>query len=321
MMLRPAIALLSPGGSRARLSVLMFHRVLGQPDPLFLDVPDTQRFDDILDWVGRWFRVLPLDEAVDRMRSATLPARAAAITFDDGYADNATHAVPLLQRHGMVATFFVVTDFLEGGCMWNDRIIESVRACRHDALDLRSAGFERFGLCSLDERRRAVGALIGHIKYLEPGLRDRTVAAIEAAAGAGACAPLMMDTQQVRQLRRAGMQIGAHTCSHPILAKTADDEARGEIVGSKRVLESLLQEPVSLFAYPNGKPGRDYLEQHVDMVRAAGFAAAFTTAAGVSSSTSDRLQLPRFSPWDRTRSRYGLQLLRNLFARKSAATA
>jgi peptidoglycan/xylan/chitin deacetylase (PgdA/CDA1 family) len=85
---------LSPGGPRARLSVLIFHRVLPRPDPLFPGEPDAARFDWQLRLLKRWFDILPLPDAVHALREGRLPARALAITFDDGYADNCTVALP-----------------------------------------------------------------------------------------------------------------------------------------------------------------------------------------------------------------------------------
>ena len=68
------------------------------------------------------------------------PARALAITFDDGYADNATVAAPILLRLGLPATFFVATGFLDGGRMWNDTVIEAVAPRRGPVLDLAPLG-------------------------------------------------------------------------------------------------------------------------------------------------------------------------------------
>ena len=73
-------------------------------------------------------------------------------------------------------------------------------------------------------------------------------------------------------------------------------------------------EPVTLFAYPNGKPGRDYLAEHVQMVREAGFRAALSTAPGAATYDADSLQLPRISPWQRTPGRFGLALARSLWS-------
>ena len=312
MILKTIVGALSPGGQRARLSILIFHRVLSQQDPLFPGEQDARRFDEVLSWVARWFQVIALDEAASRLRTGTLPARAAAITFDDGYADNATNALPILRRHGMVATFFVATSFLDGGRMWNDSIIEAVRAFRGGLLDLRHGGLGSYHLDSYEQRRAAIDALLGQIKYLAPAKRREAVAFVLQSVGSALPDDLMMSSTQVMQLRQAGMQIGAHTCTHPILASLSDEEAFAEIIASKAVLESLLQEPVSLFAYPNGKPGKDYLAKHALMVKEAGFTAAVSTAPGVSSAATDPFQLPRFSPWDTGRLRYGIRMVANL---------
>jgi peptidoglycan/xylan/chitin deacetylase (PgdA/CDA1 family) len=108
------------------------------------------------------------------------------------------------------------------------------------------------------------------------------------------------------------MEIGAHTITHPILTRLEAPEARREMANSKRDLESLLGEPVALFAYPNGVPTQDYDATHAALARECGFAAAVSTAWGAASVRSDRFQLPRFTPWDRTRLRYGLRLAANM---------
>jgi peptidoglycan/xylan/chitin deacetylase (PgdA/CDA1 family) len=107
------------------------------------------------------------------------------------------------------------------------------------------------------------------------------------------------------------MEIGAHTINHPILATLDEKEARAEIVGGKRRLEDITGAPVSLFAFPNGKPGRDYGPRDVDLVKKAGFAAAVSTISGVANRSSDLFQLPRFGPWDRNPRRLGVRLLLN----------
>lgn len=304
--------MMSPGGENGRLSILIFHRVLSQLDPIFPGELDVRRFDEVLSWVGRWFQVIPLDDAVMRLRDGKLPARAAAITFDDGYADNAINALPILQRHGMVATFFVATSFLDGGRMWNDSVIESVRAFRGQTLDLSDLGLGTYPLGSFELQRVAIESLLRQIKYLEPSRRLEAVAFVQRAVNSKLPDDLMMSSRQVIGLRKAGMQIGAHTRSHPILASIPDDDAIDEIRGSKQALEHLLQEPVTLFAYPNGKPGKDYLAKHALMVKQLGLSAALTTSPGVSTASTDQFQLPRFSPWDTARLKYGVRMLANL---------
>jgi peptidoglycan/xylan/chitin deacetylase (PgdA/CDA1 family) len=309
------LQLLSPGGAGARLSVLIFHRVPVEPDPLFPGEIDAAQFDRICAWLARWFHVMPLVAASQALVDGTLPPRALCITFDDGYADNHDVALPILQRHGLVATFFIAVGYLNGGRMWNDTIAEAIRGARHDAVDFSAAGLGDLGtlrLASIDDKRAAVGRSLGACKYLPLDERERVAQALAAATGATLPDDLMMSSQQVQALHRAGMAIGGHTVKHPILATLQAADAQREIVAGKQWLEDLLQAPVQSFAYPNGRPVRDYAADHAAMARDAGFACAVSTAPGAASAASDPFQIPRFTPWDRSRWAFGLRLARNL---------
>ncbi len=311
-MLKPFFGWMSPAGANARLSILIFHRVLPEPDPLFPQEMHARQFDAVCGWLAHWFNILPLDRAVQLLDDGTLPARAACITFDDGYADNHDVALPILQRHRLTATFFIATGFLDGGRMWNDTIIETARRSTLAQLDLSSLGLGCHPLGSIAERQTAISTLIGQIKYRP--FADRVAITEQLAQLAQVRAPedLMMTSHSVKAMRQAGMGIGAHTVSHPILARLTDAQARDEIGRSKQHLEQVLGERVGLFAYPNGKPGEDYAPASVEVVRSLGFDAAVSTQWGTSANGDDRFQLRRFTPWDQTRLRFGLRLLRNL---------
>ncbi|MCY4756637.1 polysaccharide deacetylase family protein [Pelomonas aquatica] len=319
--MKTLFSLLSPAGARARLTVLIFHRVLREPDPLFPDEVDAARFDELLAWVKSWFNVLPLDTAIRQLHEGCLPARAAALSFDDGYADNHDIALPLLLKHGLSCSFFIATGFLDGGRMWNDTLIESVRLSSLSMLDLRGLADGRgedlgqHALGDDDCRRAALGRLVERVKYLPPAPRQACVDAIAMRAEVKPPDDLMMSSEQVRGLQRAGMQIGAHTVSHPILAKLDALKAADEIVGSRNQLQALLRERVGLFAYPNGKPGTDYLpDVHPALVREFGFDAAVSTRWATARRGDDVFQIPRFTPWDRDRLKFGLRLARNLIS-------
>lgn len=312
MILRLPLSIASPEGARGRLSILIFHRVLPAPDPLYPDVPWAADFEARMRWVRSWFNVLPLAPAIDALYAGRIPSRALAITFDDGYADNEEVAAPILRRLGMSATFFVSTGFLGGGCMWNDRVIEAIRACETPQIDLRPLGLACHPLGTHAARRQAIDETLVGIKHLPPEQRQAATEAIVAAAGGRPSPGLMMQPGQVRRLRELGMDVGAHTITHPILTRLGVDAAHDEMSRGKHELEALLGERVDLFAYPNGVPGQDYGREHAAMARECGFTAAVSTAWGAASARSDRFQLPRFTPWDRTRMRYGVRLLANL---------
>lgn len=308
---RGALSLLSGGGSRAP-AILIYHRVLPAQDPLFPGEVHRDQFDRQLGWLRSRFNVLPLLDAVQLAAEGRLPARSACITFDDGYADNAEVALPLLQKHGLHASFFIATGFLDGGRMWNDTVIEAVRRAPGDVLDASALGLGRHAVDSWDARRRTIGALIGQLKYLPLEQRLQQVGKVASLSGAELPRDLMMSSAQLRKLHAAGMGIGGHTVNHPILARLPAAEARQEIAQGRAALEAALDAPVRVFAYPNGKPGQDYLPEHVAMVREMGFDAAVSTSWGASRGDTDWYQLPRFTPWDEGIGKFGLRLARNM---------
>ena len=123
---------------------------------------------------------------------------------------------------------------------------------------------------------------------------------------------LMMEPEHVKNMNEQGISIGGHTVTHPILATLAPQQAQHEIGQGKKDLEAMIQEPVTAFAYPNGKLGQDYLPEHVDMVKNLGFKIAVSTQWGVSNSNSDNYQLNRFTPWDKTTGKFLIRLVKNL---------
>lgn len=274
----------------------------------------AERFDSLCAWLAGYAQVLPLTEAVARWKRGELPARALAITFDDGYEDNVSVAMPILQRHGLTATFYITTGFLNGGCMWNDRVIEALRLAPSEGVDF--GEWLTTGPASLadwEARRQMAETLLLAIKYLPTEQRLEQVHHIEALCGAQRRPALMMSDAGVQALRGGAMEVGAHTCSHPILSRLSLAEAEREIADGRDHLEALLREPVRQFAYPNGKPGQDYLpDVHPGLVQRLGFDAAVSTAWGAARRGDDAYQLPRFSPWDLQPWRYQARLLHNL---------
>ncbi|MCC7486344.1 MAG: polysaccharide deacetylase family protein [Burkholderiales bacterium] len=300
---------LSPGGPRGRLTILTYHRILAAPDPILYDEIDAGTFEAQMALLAAAFNVLPLAEACERLARGALPARAACLTFDDGYADNERTALPILRRHGLPATFFVATGYTDGGIMFNDAVIEAVRAAAPGPHDLTRLGLGRHDLGAGGSRRAMVDAVLDEVRRRPPRERAEIVAGVADALRARLPGDLMMTSTQVKRLSDEGMEIGGHTTNHPVLAALGEAEARSEIEENKRRLEDITGAPVRLFAYPNGKPGRDYRREHVALVRQAGYRAAVSTAHGTAGPGCDPYQLPRMSPWERRPLRLAARML------------
>ena len=303
-----------------RLSILIFHRVHAEPDPLFPREPDAARFRQLMRFLARSFRFISMAEAVQALDSGNLPSRALVVTFDDGYADNLEVASPILCELGIPACFFVASGFMDGGMMWNDRVIEAIRSAPGSVADIGRAIGETIGdghgVTHAADRTGLCIASLSTIKHLDHQQRGQLVESIESSLGSSPRGKLMMTPVQLRSLRAQGMAIGAHTVSHPILASLDEGTARREIEDGKAQLEQVLGERLAYFAYPNGKPGTDYHARDVALVRAAGFDAAVSTAWGVSAPGQDIFQLPRFTPWDRRPWTFGCRLVANSIKRR-----
>lgn len=304
------------------LVVLTYHRVLAAPDPLLPSEPDTTTFRTQLAFLARHLRVLPLSEALQRLQAASLPQCAVSITFDDGYANNYTCALPVLRSLGLPATVFVATGYLNGGCMWNDGVIETFRRCRKPQLDLRPLGLEpdlgQHMLASDDQRRAGMTAVINALKYRP--LAERTAVVNQMARLAEVRLPedLMLTSDELRDLHRKGIEIGGHTVNHPILARIEPEEARREITAGAAQLAAITGEQPRLFAYPNGRPGTDFGPEHAEMVRDAGFTHALTTESGLGRRSTDPYRLPRIALWSRSAPRLAASLM-SFYVRSRAA--
>jgi len=313
---RAVSSVVSPAGERAKLLTFFFHRVLEKPDPMIPGEMHAAQFDQALRWIGDQFRVLRPLEACERLAAGTLPARAAIISFDDGYRDNHDVALPLLNRHRMTAAFFVATGYLGDGVQFNDRLTEAVRAHQGDTFDAAWLGLGRLPTGDLQARLQTLHRLREGIKYLPLGERSLALERIEAACGVDASRRtrdrIMMTPQEVQALAAAGMEIGGHTVMHPILKSVDDATAFEEISLGRAALSALLPRPPQMFAYPNGKLGTDFEPRHADMARRAGFSYAFSTQRGAADSRTDRMMLPRYMPWDRQALRFKLQALKVL---------
>jgi peptidoglycan/xylan/chitin deacetylase (PgdA/CDA1 family) len=296
--------------TRNKISIFLFHRVHNESDIRFYD-PTVTEFDALLGFLKKFFNFLRLDEAVQRLQTGTLPKNAAVITFDDGYKDNYTNALPILLKHNVPASFYVTTGFIGGGCMWNDKVIHSIVKSPNQTIDLQELGIKEKVLSDTTQRKAFAIEVLGKVKHMPYSQRLDVVENICEVAGGLVPNDLMMSVEEVKALHASGMEIGGHTVTHPILTSLDKKEAISEISQGKETLEFWLGEPLKTFAYPNGKPNADYNLDHVNSLKGLGFKAAVSTAWGVTHKGSDLYQLPRFTPWDKTNWKFLARMLLN----------
>ena len=293
---------------RNYLQILNYHQVLAVLDPLRPSEVTQTQFDQQMQWLASYFHPLPLDQALAMQRQGKLPPRAVAVTFDDGYENNVSLALPILKRWQVPATFFIASDFLDGGIMWNDRVIETVRQWPGEYLEAPWLKLPPLAITTDEERFAACQALLAALKYLAPAERHQAVARLSRDVALPA---LMMSRAQLRQLAAEGMAIGGHTCSHPILTRLAPAEAMRELDENRRCLAALLGKPPTLFAYPNGRPGLDFDATTLSLLDDSGYEYAVTTGHGIAHPGDDVFQIPRYTPWRKSRWGFLGQLAAN----------
>jgi len=292
----------------ATFPVLSYHRVNRDDDPFFPALP-TAVFERQMAFVASAYVVLPVEELADRMRQGTLPRNALAITFDDGYRDNLTHAAPILARHGLPATVFVVTGAIgTAEPLWFDRLALAFKGSRATAWSAPWGQVVR--LESADQRLAALRQTLTRFKRMANAERRRRVEGVLADLGVGDERPLknlMLSWDDAQALMGLGVTIGAHTVSHPILSQLGAEEARAEIAGSWSAIRSSCGRAPRAFAYPNG--GRDdYNDGVISMVRDAGFTCAVTTRFGVNTAATPPYELRRGGPWEHHLPTFALKL-------------
>jgi len=316
--------------------VLVYHRVVSvASDPWGLAV-SPEHFSQQLRVLREQATPISMRRLSDELKRGRLTRRTVAVTFDDGYGDNLTGAMPALVEHGIPATIFIPTGIWhEPGGFWWDRLEQLVlhpgQLPEHvdlqftdmlrtwDVGDMSCYSREAFELargwrawtapenqrqqmyvelwrllheCSSDERRSILGQLEA-ISSQEPHqlLSHST-----------------LTEQQLLTMRASGLiEFGAHTVTHPSLARLSRTEQTNEIRSSKRTLEDILNQPVESFAYPFGRM-TDYTSDTVALVRDASFTIACANVSGRTSASTDPLQLPRMHVDDWNGAEFAVRL-------------
>ena len=307
----PVRRMLRRSGPRA--GILMYHRIAEESlDPWGLCVP-PDRFDEQMAVLAQTAAAVDLaaigdGSALDRC------GRSVAVTFDDGYADNLLAALPILEKHDVPATFFLVSQALGSNReYWWDALMRAVLESGPlpPVLALRLGGVERIFQLEEDHatpapqhpwdaeegarsgRERLYLGLWNAIVVLEPAEQEEAVEQVLAWAGCTPGGPPHRHAAQADAIAALAhhplVRIGSHTRHHVSLPDCDPRRQRAEIEGAHRELEDLLGRRIDRFAYPYGRYDRCARE----IVEALKIDLACTTVAGLATACSPRSELPR----------------------------
>ncbi len=280
--------------NRSKLPVLMYHRFSKGEET---DKTSRRTLERHLQYVIRHYKVISLSDAVACIRNGEkFPTRSAVITVDDGYHDFSDVAFPVLKELGIPATIYLVTEFVSGNCwIWTDKARHILLETTSDRLHLRlNNTMLSARLGDRESRLRAAGSVNSELKKLSDEDKDSRL--LELAAALKVEVPetppsefSAMTWDQARRMASAGIEIGSHTATHPILTNVDMGRLEQELSESRAAIaREVGVEPVH-FCYPNGNVTR----RERDAAESAGYMSAVTTEIRLSNRAEDRFLLPR----------------------------
>lgn len=277
--------------SRQQLRILMYHRFNGQ----------AQHLEAQCGHIRRHYNPVTMDQVSGWLSGqAELPERPLAVTVDDGYRDFLEVAWPCLARYEIPAMVYIVSSFADGEYwLWWDALTEYLirSASRPIVLPPLAGKQEMLPPSETAERRRQAERLAYALMKVPDVDRQGYLDALPAACGLRleAAPPpgyAAMNWNEIVQLSSAGVCFGAHTRTHPILARLPGPRQEDEMSVSRRKLEAAIGSPVRHFCYPVGGPD-EFNSDSVAAARRVGFATATTTLRGLNGSDADPFQLCR----------------------------
>jgi peptidoglycan/xylan/chitin deacetylase (PgdA/CDA1 family) len=276
--------------------VFMYHGVAEDPLPN-LKFTSRHAFLKHLEIVERDFNVVPLSDVLRFIVDGqTLPPRAVALTFDDGYRNVLEVAAPELARRGMRATIFVCSSAWHGtgGLLWFDEVDAIiVGATRRVPFNVAGQAYDpvaepnAYALADAVKRR---------LKRVPQSVRNEAIAGLRKTLVSDPSVERPMalaNPAELRRLEELGVELGGHTAHHVVLAAEDEDTQRREIFDDFRALTELRggRAPIA-FAYPNGRRA-DIAPSSLRLVREAGYRLAVFTEEAVVSRRNDPFLIPR----------------------------
>lgn len=271
--------------------VLMYHRILGA-DRSLVGLP-VERFEEQMRWIRALCDPIGPDQLVERASRRRSGRPSVLVTFDDGYRDYHDNAYPILKRLGIPAVVFLATQFMdEGGAIWTDELQWAVQSTKRARVKLPWSNDPAIDLPDAKARAALGETARAYLKKLPDRERREAVKALLAELGDATPRERQMLTWDEVRRTQDVTTYGGHTHTHPILSRLPRAGAETEIRTCRdRIASETGREP-KYFAYPNGKPA-DFTAETKDILRALGFAVAFSTSEGIAGADSDWMAVKR----------------------------
>jgi len=280
-------------GSYDGAIILYGHRVADDNEG-YLQGLKPEWLEEQLAYLSRHFHIMSLGALLDCFeQSKPIPRRSVVLTFDDGFRDNYLNAFPLLKKYKIPATIFLVTGALDSGELpWSQRLGFYFQNTNEAFLTHTLTDGECMPLGSPAERRAAYLKVKKPIGQMEFSDRENRLSELSDVLRVEAPKDRMMTWDMAREMMEGGMEMGAHTMSHPLLANLSVEEAREEMVGSQVALKTHLGLERPTFCFPGGSRNLEL----IGVARELGFRSVFDSSPRLrvnSLANSDPFRLSR----------------------------
>lgn len=284
-------------GKGREIKILAYHDI--GPQSFFnLQVPEKVFLSHMRYLLDGGYNLISLEEAIELLKSKKpVPADTVVITFDDGYRSIYEHVLPAVRKYGIPVTVFLSTGPVEKrGPLFVDALAYAFEKTRKERLDLTPWGLREYSVVNAGLKETAGLEINDFSKNLKTEERMKFLKHIFQELEVDPDSPELRDRmltwEEVKESKSQGVSFGAHTVTHPSLARISPDEAREEIHGSKKMMEERLNSEIKTFAYPYGS-AKDVDERVRDIVSEKGFLCAVTLQKGVNNVGSDPFMLKR----------------------------
>ncbi len=277
--------------------ILAYHSVGNNYEGYFGMRQKTEAFEKQMQYLNDYYNVISLSNFCESLNNGDPEHNSIVVTFDDGYHDNYTNAFPILKKYNIPATIFVSTNpVVTGEPLFFDMLVYAIYNTQKKYLDLSEIGLQKYLLTNRFLKFKAIKEINFESKKMNIDERKQLIKYIFKQSGLNFedsnKKQLYLTWEQIIEMHRWGIEIGAHTESHPCLSSLSEDEIRSEIYNSKEILEKKLGNNIDSFAYPYG--GRsDYNEDIKSIVKKAGFKYACILGENESKRDNDLFTLGR----------------------------
>ena len=251
--------------TKSRTAVLMYHRVCPNNNGWSFETIKPHIFEQQMEYFCRKYEILSLADLIQYIyaRRGKLPKKSIVVTFDDGYLDNYLYAYPILNKYHIPATIFLTTGHISSDRLfWWDKVGYIIQNTNKRQLNFEELGY--YSLQSAKGKNKAQKTITEALKHINEDRKNLLIEKFAQIAGvdipSGLAKELILSWNKIKEMNSDGISFGAHTVNHPILTNMSLEQAKWEIIQSKKDIEKELGKEVNTFSYPNGNSNPEIIK-------------------------------------------------------------